>query len=378
MPGDRAFPAGRAFDGAPATIEAGVEAFDLGRELLYAQGGFGMPLLPRWRARYPGPDIRERSQAFARRVDAERWLAGVTVSTAKGEWIDPALGRVTFAEWTEHWAPTIVDLRPNTLSRDLGMVRTHLIPAFGPVPLAELTTVDVAAWVAAQTSAGRLAPATVRKAGQILAKIMRSAVDSGLIARPPYTSVKPPAEGSREMRFLYPAELIALVDAIKEHYRVLVLTAAHAGLRWGELAGLRVARVDPLRRAVMVVDQLAELDGRLSFGPPKTAASRRSVSLPSFLVQALSEQIGGRARAGGSGLPGTGRRPHATVELPTPSLVADHPPGRPRRPPFSRSAAYRRRPRHRPGRARQGHPGAHGPQLGDGDSRPVRAPVRGS
>lgn len=256
----------------------------------------------RWRARYRGPDGRERSQTFARRVDAERWLAGVTVSTAKGEWIDPALGRVTFAEWTERWAPTIVDLRPNTLSRDLGMVRTHLIPAFGPVPLAKLTTVDVAAWVAAQTSAGRLAPATVRKAGQILAKIMRSAVDSGLIARSPCTSVKLPAEGSREMRFLSPAELIALVDAIDEHYRVLVLTAAHAGLRWGELAGLRVARVDPLRRTVTVTEQLTELDGRLSFGPPKTAASRRSVSLPSFLVQALSEQIGGRAEPGPAGL----------------------------------------------------------------------------
>lgn len=48
--------------------------------------------------RYRGPDGRERSQTFDRRVDAERWLAGVTVSTAKGEWIDPALGRVTFAE----------------------------------------------------------------------------------------------------------------------------------------------------------------------------------------------------------------------------------------------------------------------------------------
>ena len=130
------------------------------------------------------------------------------------------------------------------------MGRTHLIPAFGPVPLAKLTTVDVAAWVAAQTSAGRLAPATVRKAGQILAKIMRSAVDSGLIARSPCTSGKLPAEGSREMQFLSPAELIALVDAIDEHNRVLVLTAAHAGLRWGELAGLRVARVDPLRRTV--------------------------------------------------------------------------------------------------------------------------------
>lgn len=118
----------------------------------------------RWRAWYRGPDSRERSRTFDRKADAERWLAGVTVSTARGEWIDPSLGRVTFAEWCERWAPTIVDLRPATMARDLDMVRNHLIPAFGPVPLAKLTTVDVAAWIAGQTAAGRHSPATVRKA----------------------------------------------------------------------------------------------------------------------------------------------------------------------------------------------------------------------
>lgn len=256
----------------------------------------------RWRARYRGPDGRERSMTFDRKADAERWLAGVTVSTARGEWVDPSLGRVTFAEWCERWAPTIVDLRPATRARDLGMVRTHLIPAFGPVPLAKLTTVDVAAWIAGQTAAGRHSPATVRKSGQVLAKIMRAAVDCGLIARSPCASVKLPAEQSREMRFLSPAELVDLVDAVDEHYRVLVLTAAYAGLRWGELAGLRVSRVDPLRRTVTVVEQLNELDGTLSYGPPKTAAGRRSVSLPAFLADALAEQVAGRAEPGLTGL----------------------------------------------------------------------------
>lgn len=256
----------------------------------------------RWRARYRGPDGRERSQTFDRRMDAERWLAGVTVSTARGEWVDPMLGRMTFAEWTERWASTIVDLRPSTVARDLGMVRTHLIPAFGPVPLAKLTTVDVAGWIAAQTSAGRLASATVRKAGQILAKIMKSAVDSGLIVRSPCTSVKLPTERSRDMRFLTPTELVGLVDAVDVHYRVLILTAAYAGLRWGELAGLRVVRVDPLRRTLTVVEQLNELNGSVTFGPPKTAAGRRSVRLPAFLTEALAEQVAGRSEPGPAGL----------------------------------------------------------------------------
>src|SRR5688572_29970604 len=93
----------------------------------------------RWRARHRGPDGRERSRTFERRADAERWLASVETSKARGEWVDPALGRRTFASWAEEWATTIVDLRPSTLDRDVRAVRTHLIPRFGEVPLARIT-----------------------------------------------------------------------------------------------------------------------------------------------------------------------------------------------------------------------------------------------
>jgi hypothetical protein len=34
------------------------------------------------------------------------------VSKARGEWVDPALSRCTFATWAEEWAATAVDLRP--------------------------------------------------------------------------------------------------------------------------------------------------------------------------------------------------------------------------------------------------------------------------
>ncbi|HEV3401966.1 MAG TPA: site-specific integrase, partial [Acidimicrobiales bacterium] len=63
-----------------------------------------------------------------------------------------------------------------------------------------------------------------------------------------------------------------------------------------------VGRVDPLRRTVNVLEQLTEVGGQLRFGPPKTAAGRRAVSLPTFLADALAEQIGGRAEPGPDGL----------------------------------------------------------------------------
>jgi integrase len=245
----------------------------------------------RWRARYRGPDGRELSRTFDRRTDADRWLASVETSKARGEWVDPALGRCTFASWVEEWSTTIVDLRPSTTDRDLRAIRVHLIPVFGDVPLARLTTPMVRRFVAVMLVTGKHSPATVRKVGQILTKVLRGAVEAGLIARSPCEGLRLPAEGRREMRFLTADQVAKLATEVGPEWECLIYTAAYAGLRWGELAGLRVPRVDLGRRSIAVVEQLNELSGRMEWGPPKTAAGRRAVSLPSGLVDLLAAQL---------------------------------------------------------------------------------------
>lgn len=245
----------------------------------------------RWRARYRGPDGRERSRTFSRRVDAERWLAAAELSKARGEWIDPALGRCTFAAWVEEWSSTIVDLRPSTRDRDLRAIRVHLIPVFGDVPLAKITNPMVRRFIADMLAAGTHSPATVRKVGQILTKVMRGAVEAGLIPRSPCEGLRLPAEGRREMRFLTAEQVAGLATVVEPDWNNLILTAAYTGLRWGELAGLRPERVDLERKVVTVVEQLNELSGRMEWGPPKTAAGQRSVSLPSGLAELLAEHL---------------------------------------------------------------------------------------
>lgn len=58
----------------------------------------------------------------------------------------------------------------------------------------------------------------------------------------------------------------------------------------GELAALRVDRVDFLRGSLGVVEAVTEVNGRLAVGPTKTGA-RRSVSLPRFLVELLRSHV---------------------------------------------------------------------------------------
>jgi integrase len=66
-------------------------------------------------------------------------------------------------------------------------------------------------------------------------------------------------------------------------YRGLVLTLAFCGLRRGEAAGLKVGRLDLLRRRLTVAETLSEVGGHLVWGAPKSHAAR-SVPIPRFLV----------------------------------------------------------------------------------------------
>ena len=50
--------------------------------------------------------------------------------------------------------------------------------------------------------------------------------------------------------------------------------------------------MDLLRRSVQVLEQLREVNGRVSFGPPKTDASRRTVAIGAGLATELGTHLG--------------------------------------------------------------------------------------
>lgn len=75
-------------------------------------------------------------------------------------------------------------------------------------------------------------------------------------------------------------------------YGLIVRVLAYAGLRWGELAALRV-RVDLTRLRLLPAESVTDVNGRVVFGTPKTH-QRRSVPLPSFLVEPMAAQIAAR------------------------------------------------------------------------------------
>jgi hypothetical protein len=54
-----------------------------------------------YRARWRDPSGRERKRSFNRKTDAQRFLVGVEDAKLRGAYVDPAKGKVGFAEWAE-------------------------------------------------------------------------------------------------------------------------------------------------------------------------------------------------------------------------------------------------------------------------------------
>ena len=93
-------------------------------------------------------------------------------------------------------------------------------------------------------------------------------------------------------RLLEAAEVATLAAALPDRYRSLPIVAAYGGLRWGELAGLRVPDLDLPRRRLTVRSTLVEASGQDPLlGPPKSKASERTIILPGIVVETLVRHL---------------------------------------------------------------------------------------
>ncbi|CAN5769458.1 site-specific integrase [soil metagenome] len=245
-----------------------------------------------WRARFHGPDGRQRSKSFTRKVDAERWLRAELGKLDKGEWLDPNAGRITVAEWSETWLRGLT-LKPKTRAGYESILRSRVLPTFADNQLRQVTPAAVREWMAAM--AAEVGPARIRQARQLLHQMLEVAVADELIARNPTKRVKAPSVRPRRQLFLTAEQVSRLADACEQRQRgagVLIRFLAYTGLRWGEAVALRRSVVNLDRRRVRVKESATEVAGRLEWGSPKTHETR-TVILPGFLADRLAAHVKG-------------------------------------------------------------------------------------
>jgi len=263
-----------------------------------------------WRAHYRTPAGGQRNKSFPRKIDAERFLATVATAKMSGSFADPALARVTVGEWAARWLGYQTHLKPSTRERYAGIVREHIEPTWDGVRLGDVSHSDVQAWVT-KLSALR-SPATVRKVHRVLSLILAMAVKDGRLARNVATGVNLPRVIKTERQYLTHEEVDRLAAACahcgreivskhrrlserrREDYRLIVLMLAYTGMRFGELAALRVGRLDFARRRAVIAESVTIVNSAQVFGTPK-GHERRDVPIPPFLIDELTAHVEGKS-----------------------------------------------------------------------------------
>lgn len=216
----------------------------------------------------------------------------------------------TVAEWAGQWVAErkqIGDVQPDTLVDYQRILMRRILPKLGTLPLTGVTREVVQGWIAwlrtQRTRSGApLSAQTVRRAHGVLHSLLAAAV-------PEWFEVNPAARRPGERRnaglpktvryealFLTKEELGMVVRACPPQIRDLVVTLAGTGLRLGEALALRVedVAIGAQGRGTIRVRRALKRDG--SIGTPKSARSRRDVSLSRELAALLAERISGKPR----------------------------------------------------------------------------------
>jgi integrase len=221
--------------------------------------------------------------------DAEKRLAELLHQIDTGTFMKP--GKSTLADFLERWLAEYAkpNLSPRGFERYSGIVRSHLIPDFGNIPLAQLKPEHLQKHYTAKLET--LSPRTVRYHHAVIHKALQTALKWGLVSRNVADAVDPPRFHRTDMQTWSEEELNQFLTRGKDScYFALFYTALFTGMRRSELLALRWQDVDQLFSQVCVNRSLHHLkDGTYVFTQPKSAKSRRTIALSPSCVLILRD-----------------------------------------------------------------------------------------
>lgn len=245
-----------------------------------------------YRVRYRTPDKRStQKRGFRTKRDAERFANKVEVAKLTGEYVAPALGKLTVGELGPAWLERQRGhVKPSGFRSVESAWRNHVEPQWNSKRIADIRYSAVQSWVSELSV--KLSASSVATAYSILARILDDAVRDRLVASNPARGVKLPKRPPRRNIYLTPSQLEMLADE-SGRYRSLVLLLGVGGLRWGEAAALRVRDVNFLKRRIDLHRNAVQVGSTFAVGSLKSN-SNRTVVLPPFVIDALAATARGK------------------------------------------------------------------------------------
>jgi len=237
---------------------------------------------------------RQKTQSVkGTKRDAERKLREILLSLEQGSYVKP--NKITLGEWLRQWLKDYASLNTTDRTQESysSIVVRHIIPSLGNIFITDLQPQQIQSYYADKLSKGRvdgkggLSARSVVYHHRILSKALDYAVKMGIAIRNVARVVQPPRVQRIIMRTLSADEVVRFLDAAREtDYYVYFATLLYTGLRRGELLALRWRNLDLDNATLTVVETAYKLgNGNYVIKEPKTAHSRRTVTLPSSLVE---------------------------------------------------------------------------------------------
>ena len=205
----------------------------------------------------------------------------------------------TLDEWAARHFASLTEAAPATVARYRRVYDKTWSPELGKMPLTTITRTHVATALNSVPGSDK----TRKNKWAVLTHMLKLAAQDGLIVRSPTIGVRLGRRTDHERveaRFLTLDEFARLLQHTPVHWRPLVMFLAGTGARWGEAVALEVGDVDLAAATVRIVKAEKSdpsAPGRTVVGPTKSGRSRRTVTLPSNLVEVLRPLVEGRKRA---------------------------------------------------------------------------------
>jgi integrase len=204
---------------------------------------------------------------------------------------------LTVKEFIEDvWVGTLKVRKQTLLSyeRDLN---SHILPEFGNKVMAAIKPVDIETWSASLKKYKKLSPRTIEKQENLLAAILKKAVENEYLHVSPFKKLKrPKAKKINKVVPLTITQVRKLAGLLPAQYQLIVWICYYTGMRPSEALGLTWEQLNFKTKKIEIDRQLSQ-DPRYVHNPDglKTAASYRTIGFAKdlqILIQAHVDTFG--------------------------------------------------------------------------------------
>lgn len=210
--------------------------------------------------------------------------------------------KITVGAWLDTWYNNYVKttLRPSTVKNYETLIRLHIKPTIGDIPLKQLTPTFLQQLYARLLECGRverpesenqpkgLSVKTVRNIHTIVRSACEKAVIERLLMFNPAVGCELPRKERKEMKTLPLDQLQTFFAAAKKYgsFEMFYLELA-TGLRRGELLGLKWSDINFTTGAIRIQRQVQRVDGKVQEVKLKTDNAYRTIMVEKDILDML-------------------------------------------------------------------------------------------